>query len=782
MKLSEHWLRELVDPALSTAELADLLTFGGIEVEAVDRAAPAFDRVVVAEVLSVEKHPQADRLNVCRVNAGTAPLTIVCGAPNVRPGMRVPAALVGASLPGVEIRQAKVRGVESQGMLCSARELGLNEDASGLLELAADAVIGASVREWLDLDDHVFTTKPTPNRGDCLSVLGLAREVAALSGAKLRWQASAAVAATTDRRIGIRVESPADCPRYCGRVISGVNAAAPTPEWMARRLERSGIRSISAVVDVTNYVLLEMGQPLHAFDAAKVQGGICVRRAQAGEKLALLNGTTLELTSRHLVIADEAQALALAGFMGGEYSGVTAATRDIVLESAFFRPEVVAGKSRELGFGSDSAYRFERGVDFSGTQAALERATQLILQLCGGQAGPLCEVQGVLPSRPAVTLRLARARRVLGFDIGGDEAIRILERLGFQPRQQGDALEATPPSHRFDIAIEEDLIEELARVHGYANIPALPPPAPALLQPAAEGRRTAATVRRMLAMLDYQEAVTYSFVDRSWEQDFCSNQDPIALANPIASQMSVMRSSLIGGLVNAVAFNASHKQGRIRLFEVGRCFLNTEGMPQPWRVAAIAFGPVLPLQWGQAERLVDFFDVKADLEALLAPFRAGLKPASHPALHPGKSAMIVLNGVEAGWIGELHPRWQRKYDLASPPVVFELDLAAVERRDLPAYREIARFPAVRRDLAAEFDENVRYEDIGTELRRSGPAILRDVTVFDLYRGQGVQKGKKSLAFSVLLQDTQKTLTDAEAEKAVAELRRILQEKFNAKLR
>jgi len=782
MKLSEHWLRELVDPTLSTTELADLLTFGGIEVETVDPAAPAFDRVVVAEVLSVEKHPQADRLNVCQVNAGTAPLTIVCGAPNVRPGMRVPAALVGARLPGMEIKQAKVRGVESQGMLCSAKELGLSEDASGLLELAADATIGASLRELLDLDDQIFTTKPTPNRGDCLSVLGLAREVAALSGSPLRWKTPDPVAAVIGERIAIAVETPADCPRYCGRIIRGVNAAATTPEWMVRRLARSGIRTISAVVDVTNYVLLEMGQPLHAFDMAKLQGGIRVRRARADEKLALLNGTTLELSPRHLVIADDAAPLALAGIMGGEHSGVTATTRDIVLESAFFAPEVVAGKTRELGFGSDSAYRFERGVDFAGTQAAMQRATQLIVQLCGGQPGPVCEVQAALPERAKVTLRLARAQRVLGFAIDGATALSILDRLGCRPHAVGDCIEATPPSHRFDITIEEDLIEELARIYGYANIPAQQPPAPAVLPQIAEARRGAPAVRRMLAHLDYQEVVTYSFVERAWEADFCGNEAPIALANPIASQMSVMRSSLIGGLVQAVAFNASHKQGRIRLFEIGRCFLNQDGLPQPWRVAGIAFGAAVPMQWGQAERPVDFFDVKADLEALLAPCAAVLRPQAHPALHPGKSAAITIDGAAAGWIGELHPRWQRKYGLPSAPVLFEMELQALERRELPAYHEIARFPAVRRDLAAEFDETVHYEAISTELRRSGPAILRDVTVFDLYRGQGVQKGKKSLAFSVLLQDTQKTLTDAEAEKAVAELRRILQEKFNAKLR
>lgn len=782
MKISEHWLRELADPALSTAELADLLTFGGVEVEAIEPAAPPFDRVVVGEVLSVEKHPQADRLNVCQVNVGAAALTIVCGAPNVRAGMRVPAALVGAKLPGIEIKLAKVRGIESQGMLCSAKELGLSDEAAGLLELPADAVIGLAVRDLLDLDDQLLTTKPTPNRGDCLSVLGMAREVAALSGTKLTWQTPVPVAPAIADVMAIQLEAPADCPYYSARIIRGVNAAAATPQWMVRRLQRSGIRSISAVVDVTNYVLLEMGQPLHAFDAAKLTGGIHVRRARAGESLLLLNGTTLALSPAYLVIADANEPLALAGIMGGDASGVTATTRDVVLESAFFTPEIIAGKTRLLGFGSDSAYRFERGVDFAGARAAQERATQLILEICGGQAGPVAETQGTLPARNKVQVRLARAARVLGFAIDAAQAVSILERLGCRTSLAGEVVTAVPPSHRFDIAIEEDLIEELARIHGYNKIPAALPAAHAALLPVTENRRGSAAVRRQLANLDFQEVVTYSFVERGWEVDFCANPEPVALANPIASQMSVMRSSLIGGLVNAVVFNASRKQPRVRLFEVGRCFLNQAGYPQPWRVGAIAFGEAEPQQWGREARAVDFFDIKADLEVLLAPATPEFVPAAHPALHPGKSATVLLDGKAVGWIGELHPRWQRKYDLPSAPVLFEVELGVADQRTLPVYQEISKFPAVHRDLAAEFDEAVRYGDISAELKRSGPVILRDVTVFDLYRGQGVQKGKKSLAFSVLLQDTHKTLTDAEAEKAMTELRRILQEKFNAKLR
>jgi phenylalanyl-tRNA synthetase beta chain len=782
MKVNEHWLRELADPELDCDGLADLLTFGGIEVESVEPAAPPFERVVVGEVLSVARHPQADRLSVCMVNIGTAPLTVVCGAPDVRAGMRVPVALAGAKLPGLEIRTTMVRGIESQGMLCAASELGLDEQSAGLLQLPPDAAIGACVRDILDLDDRIFTTKATPNRGDCLSILGLAREVAALSGASLRWTRPVPVAATIDERVHVRMESAADCPRYCARLVKGLHAAAQTPEWMRRRLVRCGLRPISAVVDVTNYVLLEMGQPLHAFDASRVQGPLVVRRARRDEQLQLLNGTTLDLQTRHLVICDDLAPLALAGFMGGTASGVSTETTDIILESAFFRPEVVAGLSRDLGFGSDSAYRFERGVDFSATLAALDRATRLIIDICGGHAGPVSELQAELPPRPLVSMRLGRAGRLLGFPVPEDEALQIFERLGFKPILNDGRIEVTPPSHRFDIAIEEDLVEEFARVHGYEQIPPVPPPATARMLPLPESRRSVSSVRRLFAALDYQEAVTFSFVDRQWESDLCANEHPLTLANPIASHLSVMRSSLFGGLLHAVAFNVSHQQTRIRLFELGRCFPPGTVTEQPWRAAAIAYGPAEPMQWGIAERGVDFHDLKSDLEHLLAPRQFRLHPESHPALHPGKSARIMLEGHAIGWIGELHPRWQRQYGLATAPVMLEVDLEPLLEGGLPAFAPIPRFPAIRRDLAAEFDQDLDYGLIEEALRRGAPPILRELKIFDLYRGQGVEKGKKSLAFSVLLQDTEKTLTDADAENAVSELRRILQQKFNAKLR
>jgi phenylalanyl-tRNA synthetase beta chain len=784
MKFSEHWLRTFIDPPLSTRELADVLTMGGVEVEEIEPAAPDFGRVVVGEIVRVEKHPGADRLTVCQVSAGGSPLTIVCGAPNVRAGIKVPTALPGARLPAIEIKISKVRGVESHGMLCSERELGLSEDATGLMILPPDAPVGADLRDLLDLDDQVFTTKPTPNRGDCLSILGMAREVCATTGGKLKSADIKSAAATIKDALKITLGAPLACPRYCGRLVRGVNAQAPTPQWTVQRLARSGLRSISAIVDITNYVMLELGQPLHAFDAGKLEGGIHARFARAGEKLTLLNGETPELTPAFLLIADEEKALALAGIMGGAASAVSGATSDIFLESAFFDPTVIAGKSRMLGFGSDSAYRFERGVDFSGTRRALERATRLVLEICGGKAGPVSEARAQLPKRKPVTLRLARAQRLLGVKLGAKQVGAILRRLGFEFTEAEEKFRVTPPPYRFDLAIEEDLIEEVARIHGYDRIPAAAPAAAVSMLPLPEARRDAESIRRLLVARDYQEVVTYSFVEREWEHDFCGNAAPIALANPIASQMSVMRSSLIGSLVSCVAFNVSHKQARVRVFEVGRCFSAApgDGYAQSLRVGGIAYGDALQEQWGSAPRRVDFHDVKADVEALLAPRGARFEPASHSALHPGKTARIVRGGMTLGWIGELHPRWQQKYDLSLAPVLFELDFELIAEGTLPAYNEISKFPLVRRDLAVIIDEGLSYQTILEELHREQPPIVSEIGLFDVYRGTGIEKGKKSLAFRVLLQDTHKTLTDAEVDSAVSQLIQVLQQRFNAKLR
>lgn len=784
MKFSENWLRTFVNPPLATRELAETISMGGLDVEQVEPAGPAFDQVVVGEVVKVERHPDADRLTICRVNAGGKPLTIVCGAPNVAAGMKVPTALAGARLLGTTIKSATVRGVESHGMLCSAKDLGLAEDAAGLLPLPQDAAAGADVRKLLDLDDRLITLKPTPNRGDCLSVFGVAREVAAITGASLiAPEIKTARAAITDR-LSVTLDAPQACPRYCGRLVRGVDARAATPDWMARRLARSGMRSISALVDITNYVMLELGQPLHAFDAAKLEGGIRVRFAKAGEKLTLLNGAAPPLTPGFLVIADEAKPLALGGIMGGLETAVGDATRDVFLESAFFAPDAVAGKSRVLGFGSDSAYRFERGVDFAGTAAALERATQLVLEICGGGAGPITEARAALPAREPVRLRLARAERLLGIRLDGAQASDILRRLRFEFTAAGGEFRVTPPSYRFDIAIEEDLIEELARIHGYDRIPPALPAAATGILPAPETRRDAAAIRALLVARDYQEIVSYSFVDEAWERDLAGNESPVALANPIASHMSVMRSTLAGGLIDSLARNVSRQQTRVRLFELGRCFMTeaSGAYRQPVRVGAIAYGDARHEQWGLPARRADFYDVKGDVEALLAPRQVEFRPAGHPALHPGKSASIVCAGRPAGWIGELHPRWQRKYDLPLAPILFELEYEAISERELPAYNEISRFPVVRRDIAAEVDEAISYQAIWESLRQNQPAIVTEIALFDIYRGTGVEKGKKSLAFRVLLQDTRKTLTDAEVESAVSQLRQVLQQQFNAKLR
>ena len=654
-------------------------------------------------------------------------------------------------------------------------------------ELAHAVTMSGVEVEQVDPDgsDWLLTLKPTPNRGDCLGVLGVAREVAAVTGATLTQpDIKPARAAVTDR-LAVTLEAPQACPRYCGRLVKEVDAAAVTPEWMARRLTGSGIRPISALVDITNYVMLELGQPLHAFDAARLEGGIRVRFAKAGEKLTLLNATEPALGPGFLVIADESKAIALAGIMGGLDTSVSASTRDVFLESAFFSPEAIAGKARLLNFSSDSSYRFERGVDFAGTLNALERATQLVLEICGGSAGPVTEARATLPSRDPVRLRLERVERLLGIKLDGTQVSDILRRLRFEFSAAAGEFRVTPPSFRFDIAIEEDLVEELGRIHGYDRIPAtLPAAAPTMLA-VPEGRRSLAALRGLLVARDYQEIVSYSFVDAAWESDFAGNEAPLKLANPLASHMSVMRSTLAGGLINCLVTNLARKQPRARLFEVGRCFLDGAGQGgyrQPVLIGGLSYGEARHEQWGLKGRPGDFHDIKSDVEALLGPLAAEFRPGDHPALHPGKSARIAVAGMTMGWMGELHPRWQRKYDLPLAPVLFELDYEAIALRELPTWQETSSFPLVRRDIAAEVDESWSYQALRDALNRQKPAIVTEIGVFDIYRGTGVEKGKKSLAFRVLLQDTRKTLTDAEVESAISQLRRVLQQEFNAKLR
>jgi len=790
MKFSESWLRTFVDPKLSGEELSHLLTMAGLEVEEEETVAPAFNDVIVAQVLEVTKHPDADRLNVCKVDIGTGtPQQIVCGAPNVAAGLKVPCALPGAKLPGdFTIKVAKVRGIESSGMLCSAKELGTADEASGLLVLPGDAPVGQSIRQYLDLDDRLLTLKLTPNRADCLSLTGIAREVSALTGTPATYVDVPAVAAGIDAVREIVLDAPAACPLYCGRIVRGVNAKAPTPDWMKRRIERSGIRSISALVDITNYVMLELGQPLHAFDNAKLAGTVHARMATPGEKLLLLNEQTIPVDADVLMIADDEKPLAMAGIMGGEESGITLDTSELFLESAYFAPTAIAGRARRYGFGSDASHRFERGVDFGGTRNAIERATQLILDICGGQAGPLVEAKAELPARKPVRLRVARVAKVLGVPFAADAIADLFSRLALPFVRDGEDFVVTPPSYRFDIEIEEDLIEEVARLYGYDNIPAPAPQGSLAMLPQTESARPLARIRQILADAGYQEVVNFAFVEAVWETDFGGNTHPIRLANPIASQMSVMRSTLFGGLVANLATNLKRKQNRVRLFETGRCFRReTQGQPvpgfsQPWRLAGLAYGGALPEQWGAPARQVDFFDVKGDLEALLAPLAARFEKASHPALHPGRTARIVRDGVAIGIVGELHPQWVQKYDLPLPPVLFEIDLDALKVALLPQYAEVSRYPAVIRDLAVVVDHGVDLQALMDGLDSCQPEVVREVRLFDLYTGKGVGEGKKSVAFRIVMQDTQRTLQDAEVDAAVQHLVTYLQRAFAAQLR
>jgi phenylalanyl-tRNA synthetase beta chain len=800
MQFSERWLRSLVDPPLSTAELTHLLTMSGLEVESCEPVAPPSSKVVVGEVRSVAAHPQADRLRVCEVDAGVGGLLqIVCGAPNVEAGMKAPLALIGARLPAgeggsqLEIKAVRMRGVESQGMLCSARELGLSDDHSGLLALPADAAVGADVREVLALDDHVLLIKLTPNRADCLSVLGVAREVAALTGAALKPAAVPAVPAVNDAVLPVRISDADGCGRFTGRVIRNVNAAAATPAWMRERLERAGQRCISALVDVTNYVMLELGRPLHVYDLDKLAGGIDVRFGRSGERLTLLNEQTVALEPDVLAITDASGPIGLAGIMGGDSTKAETSTRHVFLEAAFFFPDAIAGRARRYNFGSDASHRFERGVDFDNNVAGIERATRLILDICGGEPGPVVDTVARLPERAPVKMRIARARKVIGVPVPAEEMSGVFTRLGLSWRREGeDALMVTPPSYRFDLQIEEDLIEEVARVYGFERIPVHPPVAPALMRTLPENRRSQHDLRARLAAADYQEVINFGFVETEWERDFAGCGDPIRLLNPIASQLAVMRTSLIGGLVEKVRYNLNRRQPRVRLFEIGRVFLRqpgaqegaleVAGIRQPSRIAAVAYGTADEEQWATPSRAVDFFDMKGDLEALAAPLQVSFEPARHPALHPGRSARVLLHDAAIGWIGELHPRWQQKYELPMPVVVFEVDAAPLQTVPVPAYAPVPRFPSVTRDLSFLVDASVPVQSLLDDLAALKTGGVERVSVFDLYSGEGILKGKKSLAFRVLLQDTQKTMTDADVDSAVQTLRDRLVQKFGAQLR
>ncbi|WP_018410069.1 phenylalanine--tRNA ligase subunit beta [Methyloversatilis thermotolerans] len=788
MQFSENWLRSFVDPAIDTAALSHLLTMAGLEVEELHPAAAAFSGVVVAEVLSVAPHPDADRLRVCQVNTGGEPLQIVCGAPNVAAGMKVPCATVGAKLPGIDIKRAKLRGVESNGMLCSARELGISDEASGLLALPGDAPVGQDIRDYLDLDDHVFVIKLTPNRADCFGMQGIAREVSALTGTPVRlaeWTPAPVAIADV---LPVRIDADDLCGRFSGRVIRGVNARAQTPDWMKRRLERAGMRSISILVDISNYVMLEMNRPNHVFDLDKVQGGLSVRWARTGEKLELLNEQTIELTPDCGVIADDRGVESFAGIMGGASTACSDDTRNIYVEAAFWLPDAIQGRARRYGFSSEAAHRFERGVDFADTVAGVERVTGLILELCGGQAGPIDDQITRLPERRPVRLRPARAARVLGMDLGEEAIATLLGRLGLSfVRDAGDFI-VQPPSWRFDLEIEVDLIEELARLHGYDNFPTTPPVGRLAMPESCEARRDAYALRHLMADRDYQEVINFAFVEASWEGDFAGNGQPVVLANPIASQMSVMRSTLLSGLVDNVATNRRRQIDRVRVFEIGRCFAkdaNAEPVPgyrQTLRIAGLAWGPVFAEQWGAQGRPVDFFDLKADVEALLWPHQAEFAVASHPAVHPGRSASISLDGIVIGHIGELHPELVQRYELGTPPVVFEVDVDPLLAVPMPAHRVMSRQPSVRRDLAFVLPRATSAGSLLAGLRKAAPDIVRDIALFDLYQGKGIADTEKGFAFRIVMQDTERTLADAEVDAAVQQLVSYAEGEFGAKLR
>ncbi len=792
MDVPENWLRAFVDCKLPVDKLARLLTMAGLEVEACTPVAPPFKGVVVGKVLAVENHPNADKLTVCTVDAGGQRLRVVCGAPNVRAGMLAPLARVGARLGSLEVKRASLRGVESEGMLCSARELGLSQDHSGLLELPVEGKPGADVRRLLQLDEHVLTFKLTPNRGDCLSVLGIAREVAALPGTRLRLPRITPVAATIKARHPVRITHAQGCGRFAGRVIRDVNAAAPTPDWMRRRLERAGQRSISALVDVTNYVMLELGRPLHVYDLDKLRGPIVVRWGRRGEKVLLLNGQEVEVDGSVLCITDDSGAIGLAGIMGGESTKAETSTRNLLLESAFFFPDAVAGRARRYNFTSDAAHRFERGVDFANNVDGIERATRLVLEICGGEPGPTVDLVKRLPPRRPVRMRVARAQKVIGMPIGAREMADVFRRLALPYRKKTGEFLVSPPSHRFDLALEEDLIEEVARVHGFERIPAHPPRARAKMIAPPEARLSLHAVRARLAASDYWETINFSFVEPDWEADFAGQADPIRLLNPIASQLSVMRTTLVGSLVANVRANHARKLDRARVFEIGRVYLRdpgsrdgplaVAGLRQPLRVAGAAFGAVLDEQWGAATRGVDFFDVKADVEALCAPRRPRFEAAPHPAFHPGRSARVSLDGVVAGWVGELHPRWQHKYELPRPVVLFELDAGILCEVPLPRPAEPSRFQPVVRDIALLVDMAVPAQALLDAAAAEKPPIVREVGVFDLYQGPSLLPGKKSLAFRVVMQDTERTLTDAEADAARDALVAVWGRRFGAAVR
>ncbi|WP_269619270.1 phenylalanine--tRNA ligase subunit beta [Zhongshania sp. BJYM1] len=786
MKFSEQWLREWVNPAVDTEQLAARLTMAGLEVDAIDPVAGKFTGVVVAEIVSAESHPDAEKLQVCGVNNGSEVVQIVCGAANARVGIKVPLATLGAVLPGdFKIKKAKLRGVESFGMLCAEQELGLAEKSDGLMELPADAPLGVDIRQYLDLDDTVIELGLTPNRADCLSVRGIARETAVLSELPFVETPVAAVSASIDDILPITVAATEDCPRYVGRIIRNVDVSKPSPLWLQEKLRRCGLRSIDAVVDVTNFILLELGQPMHAFDLDKIQGGIVVRHAQAGESLTLLDGQTIDVREGSLLIADEKQALALAGIMGGEPSSVTDASQHLFLEAAFFAPDKIAGRARSYGLHTDSSHRFERGVDFELPARAIERATALIIEICGGQAGPLSSANNQLPARDPIMLREKRIEKLLGMALTQDEVESILRGLGMAVSAIDGGWSVTAPSWRFDISIEVDLLEELARVYGYNRLPVTPMSDTLTIRPAPESLRGMPQVRQQLVARGYQEAITYSFIDPVMHQAMSEGESGVELLNPISADMSIMRTSLLPGLLKTAMHNAKRQQSRIRLFESGQRFIKSDtGLKQTPTLAALLTGRREPESWSESGELVDFYDLKADLESLLSVSTAAISfvPAKYTALHPGQTADVYCDDKRIGRIGALHPSLQARWDFVNPVYLFEIDQQPLLQRGVPVFSELSRFPEVRRDLALIVDRQLAAADVLTAVRNSAGEHLSDLKLFDIYQGKGIDPERKSLALGLTFRHSSRTLNEEEVSQSVDAVVHTLKEAFGASLR
>ena len=790
MKFSEKWLREWVNFPLSTHELKEQLAMAGFEVDSHEPVAADFDKVIVAEVLLITAHPNADRLRVCQVSTGKESLNIVCGASNVRAGLKVALATIGANLPnGIKIKRSKIRGIESEGMLCSTRELELNGNGEGILELPENASLGQNLREYLQLDDTIIDVNIMPNRGDCLSIMGLAREIAALNNCKYKMIPITQSPVVISDGLPIHISANSICPRYVGRIIRNINQDVVSPSWLEQRLHRAGLRSINPVVDITNYVMLELGQPLHAFDLAKVIGHIHVRMAQDGEELTLLNGQQVTLKNDALVIADSEKALAIAGIMGGENSSVTNESKDIFLESAFFTPKEIIGRARQYGLHTDSSFRFERGVDFELQHLAIERATELLLQIVGGQPGPIVEAKAdqFLPTKETITLNKAMISRYLGIDIPDEIAMALLERLNIKVNNKQDPWQVTVPSYRFDITRDVDLIEEIARLYGYQNIPSHYPEMIFSTQQFSESDITHTDLRGSLVGQGYQEAITYSFVEPKLQQLFDPNQTPFKLVNPISAELAVMRTSLWPGLITSVLYNQRRQQERIRLFEIGQRFLtNANELQQEYAIAAVAYGPPFPEQWGIKQLPLDFFDVKADVIALLNLTRRAKEfmfvPAVHPALLPGQTSAININGETIGYIGAIHPKLLQVLDCTGPIFLFELTLEKLAHAILPTFSAFSKYPFIRRDIAIVVDCSVSAQDVHETITQAGGKLLIDTMVFDVYEGNNISPGKKSLALGMMLQHPTRTLVDDEVNQVIANVVAALNKTCGAILR